>query len=274
MSETIKFSVVIPSYNRAHCILDAIESVLKQNYSNYEVIVVDDGSTDDTREKIKNIEHEKTIFFKELEHNRGPNIARNIGSEMANGDWLVFLDSDDKLTNNALWDIKESIDNSNCDLLFVPAVSIDGQNRSSYNDHSGYITYKEVFRRKLKNGIEIKGDHLPCVKRKVFLSVKFYENIIGGEGLTWKRIAKNNVFYTSSKSSLIVNSRGDDRLSELNNKNLNRILKIKIFDLQENFKDYIRLAPMSLISNIGKVVYYFVIINFNNVRNFWFNSNS
>lgn len=271
MLEDIKFSIIIPTYNRSYCVLNAIDSVFDQKYKNYEIIIVDDGSTDNTKREIEKIIVNNKVFFYESDENRGPNISRNIGADNSTGDWLVFLDSDDRLIDDALEKIKKCIINKKCDLLFIGASDFNGKDRSSYNKYSGYITYKEIFSGKLKNGMKIKGDHLPCVKKNVFQSVRFYEDIIGGEGLTWKRIAKKNIFYTSNENCLLVDSSGENRLSNLNNKNLRRILKIKIFDIKENFQDYLVIAPKMMIMNIGKIAYYFTIININNVRNFWFN---
>lgn len=85
-------SVVIPTYNRGYCIARAIESVLKQTMQDYEVIVVDDGSTDDTAEKLQ-------AFADRIAVVQGPHLgvseARNTGIRRASGEYLAFLDSDD-----------------------------------------------------------------------------------------------------------------------------------------------------------------------------------
>lgn len=88
-------SVIIPTYNRGHCIISAIESVQSQVYSNYEIIVVDDGSVDDTKcilsEHIRNC-HITYIY----QENKGVSAARNAGLRVAKGEWIAFLDSDDR----------------------------------------------------------------------------------------------------------------------------------------------------------------------------------
>jgi hypothetical protein len=85
-------SVVIPTYNRSHTIVDALESVFKQTYPIYEVIVVDDGSTDNTKEVITQYGDSITYFYQE---NSGPSVARNTGIKHATGELIAFLDSDD-----------------------------------------------------------------------------------------------------------------------------------------------------------------------------------
>jgi glycosyltransferase involved in cell wall biosynthesis len=89
------FSVIIPTYNRAHLVIEAIDSVLSQSYSHFEVIVVDDGSTDNTEQVIRDryFSHQKLIYFKKQHEERG--VARNFALKHAKGDYAVFLDSDD-----------------------------------------------------------------------------------------------------------------------------------------------------------------------------------
>lgn len=85
-------SVIIPTYNRAGYLLEAIESVLGQTYTGIEIIVVDDGSTDETRERLK--PYQDKIQYVYIE-NGGPARARNVGMKMARGKYIAFLDSDD-----------------------------------------------------------------------------------------------------------------------------------------------------------------------------------
>lgn len=88
-----KISVVIPAYNRAFCIADAIQSVLEQTMPVYEIIVVDDGSTDCTCDLVqKSFPDVRLLRF---EHNRGAQAARVAGILAARGTWIAFLDSDD-----------------------------------------------------------------------------------------------------------------------------------------------------------------------------------
>ena len=85
-------SVIIPVYNRANTICDAINSVLAQSYSNYEIILVDDGSTDNLKEVIFQYGDNITYVY---QNNSGASAARNNGIRRANGEFIAFLDSDD-----------------------------------------------------------------------------------------------------------------------------------------------------------------------------------
>lgn len=90
-----KASIVLPTYNRAHCIKRAINSVLQQSYIDFELIVVDDGSTDNTEDIVTQIQ-DKRIRYIKCEINRGANIVRNIGIKAAEGEIVMFQDSDDE----------------------------------------------------------------------------------------------------------------------------------------------------------------------------------
>lgn len=85
-------SVIIPTYNRAKFVVEAIESVLNQSFQNYELIVVDDGSSDGTRQALQPY---LSIIKYIYQENAGVSAARNTGIRAAKGEWLAFLDSDD-----------------------------------------------------------------------------------------------------------------------------------------------------------------------------------
>ncbi len=95
MHDTPFFSIVIPTYNRAHLIRKTIESVLAQEDQDFEVIVVDDGSEDNTEEVVRGVGDERVHYFKKDNAERGA--ARNYGAIRAQGRYVNFLDSDDVL---------------------------------------------------------------------------------------------------------------------------------------------------------------------------------
>lgn len=87
-------SVIIPTYNRANYILDAVESVCAQTYEDHEIIVIDDGSTDHTRDVLQPLIDDQRIIYVHQE-NSGVSSARNHGIRLAQGKYVAFLDSDD-----------------------------------------------------------------------------------------------------------------------------------------------------------------------------------
>jgi len=85
-------SVIIPTYNRANLITDTINSVLSQTYKNYEIIIIDDGSTDNTKEVLSPYMNKIAYIYQD---NQGASAARNTGIRYAKGEYIAFLDSDD-----------------------------------------------------------------------------------------------------------------------------------------------------------------------------------
>ena len=92
-AEAALVSVVIPCYNQAHFLGEAIESVLAQTYPHLEIVVVDDGSTDNTGEVAARYPGVRYV----RQENQGLAAARNTGLRHSSGDYLVFLDADDRL---------------------------------------------------------------------------------------------------------------------------------------------------------------------------------
>ncbi len=91
-------TIIIPTYNRCDVISRAIESVLTQTFGDYELVIVDDGSTDGSLDLIRRYSNEeKRVRYVAHDQNRGPSAARNTGIKAANGSYISFLDSDDKL---------------------------------------------------------------------------------------------------------------------------------------------------------------------------------
>lgn len=92
-------SIIIPTYNRAHFIKQAVESALIQTYQDFELIVVDDGSTDDTKQVLADYAGRLQYIY---QPNQGRSAARNRGIELAQGEYIAFLDSDDLWLPNKL----------------------------------------------------------------------------------------------------------------------------------------------------------------------------
>jgi glycosyltransferase involved in cell wall biosynthesis len=95
-----RVSVIIPTYNRAHFIAEAIRSVLSQTYRDFEIIVVDDGSTDNTKEVVNSFKDHHIRYI--YQDNQRVCVARNNGIEVSKGEYIVLLDSDDVLMEKAI----------------------------------------------------------------------------------------------------------------------------------------------------------------------------
>ncbi len=95
----VRFSVLIPAYNREVYVAQAVNSVLSQTFTGFEVVVVDDGSTDNTLKVLESYGNRIRVL---RQLNRGPEVARNAAAEVSRGEYLVLLDSDDLLLPDAL----------------------------------------------------------------------------------------------------------------------------------------------------------------------------
>ena len=96
----VHISIIIPTYNRAQYVVRAVRSALEQTYQNVEVIVVDDGSIDDTQLSLATLSDPRLRIIKQ--DNGGVSAARNTGIAAALGEWVAFLDDDDSWMPNKL----------------------------------------------------------------------------------------------------------------------------------------------------------------------------
>ena len=96
-------SIVIPCFNSEKTIIRALLSVVKQTYKHYEIIIVDDGSTDNTKELVQEFFKDKKTKYQYIyQKNSGPSCARNNGVQNAKGEYIAFLDSDDEWCKDKL----------------------------------------------------------------------------------------------------------------------------------------------------------------------------
>ena len=117
------FTIIIPSFNRAHVIERSIQSVLNQRFSDFEIIVVDDGSTDNTKQVISNFEDSRLRYV--YQKNSGVCSARNHGVSEAFADYVTFLDSDDYVTENWLTDFYYGFISNDTDFVFCDMIHVN-----------------------------------------------------------------------------------------------------------------------------------------------------
>ena len=92
-----KISVVVPIYNSENSLDVCLESIVRQNYKNFEIILIDDGSTDKSQEICRQYQKEYQNVYYYYQLNSGVSVARNVGIDKATGDLIYFMDSDDIL---------------------------------------------------------------------------------------------------------------------------------------------------------------------------------
>jgi glycosyltransferase involved in cell wall biosynthesis len=122
------FSIVVPCYNRADIVRETILTILKQEYQDFELILVDDGSRDNTGEVVAQIIDSRVRYFYKENGERGA--ARNYGAQQARGKYINFFDSDDEMYLNHLRVVKEFVDqNGEVEVVHTGYERLDGQDR-------------------------------------------------------------------------------------------------------------------------------------------------
>jgi len=120
-------SIIIPTYNRAHLIRETLDSVLAQTYSNWECIIIDDGSTDETNSLLtKYCAKDSRFQYQHRPNNRpkGANACRNYGFELSKGEYINWFDSDDLMMINKLELQVENILKNNCDFVIAKSINL------------------------------------------------------------------------------------------------------------------------------------------------------
>lgn len=121
MNYSVKVSVVIPVYNTEVYIQDTLDCILRQSLSSIEVIVIDDGSTDNSYQVITSLAKKDPRVKVYRQENKGQSEARNFGLKLAQGEFIYFMDSDDLLETGTFQDCYTVCTNNNLDFLFFDA---------------------------------------------------------------------------------------------------------------------------------------------------------
>lgn len=182
-------SVIVPCYNAEKYIKKTLESILNQTIDNLELIIVDDGSKDDTIKEVSKILKASTIDYKIISKlNGGVSSARNEGLKNSHGKYIYFLDSDDYIQNNMLELMIQKIESCNADIVFCgyDYVNEEGISYKQYDKEYNYITElstgEAVFKKILDNSIHIWTGSI-VYKRSLLIdnSIEYYEGCNYGE---------------------------------------------------------------------------------------------
>lgn len=194
----------MPTYNRANLIIDSIKTAIAQDYQNFEIIVVDDGSTDNTEEVVLSLQHPKIIYHKKKNEERA--VARNTGTQLAKGDYVTFFDSDDCLYPNHLSEAVKLIEKKQSPEIIYLAYNVMDINKTIIKEQ---IIYRKTdFNKKLIN-----GNYLSCngvfLRKDVALQHPFNTNrtLSASEDYDlWLRLAaRYTIHYSSVITSSILN---------------------------------------------------------------------
>lgn len=193
-----KFSIVIPVFNKEPYIKECLKSVLSQRNDDYEIIVVDDGSTDNSANIIKNLNSEKIRYI--YKKNGGVSSARNLGIREANGEWITFIDADDIMYPIAL-EVYNSLIHKYPEAKVVVA-SVD-QNRKKYPSMNyDYIVKDYPYSDAInyaKNGFSLICSDCICIRRDLLDKTNgFNEKFSHGEDMDlWYRLSLETSFAKS-----------------------------------------------------------------------------
>lgn len=213
MNITPTVSVIIPTYNRAHLIEDAVRSVLTQSFTSLEVIVVDDGSTDGTSQIFDSIKDPRVVYMP-LKKNMGRSFARNEALKIARGDYIAFLDSDDLFLPKKLeLQVNYLEKNPDVAMVYTHANCIDLIRNIKIDYHateSGYIYEHIAFFVPLTILLPT-----VMVRREVFKQVGEFDTKMHRFEDTdmWRRISRDNIIHALPEYTCLIRTHDDNTLT-------------------------------------------------------------
>ncbi|WP_022770306.1 glycosyltransferase [Butyrivibrio sp. NC2007] len=186
----MKFSIIVPTYNVEKYLSKCLESILAQTCSDWEAICIDDGSTDSSSIILKRFAEQDLRFRVISQTNQGLAETRNVGIRAAQGDWLLFVDSDDFIRNDTLEILNKTLVEDNLDAIsFETEILYEGDSRERDNKDSWYYKYhdypnttsgEKLFEKMMRNNEYCDSACLLAVKKKWILDsdLFFYKGIL------------------------------------------------------------------------------------------------
>ena len=196
----IKFSVVIPLYNKGQSIVNTVLSVLNQSYQNFEIVIINDGSTDSSVDAVKTINDERIRLIHQ--ENQGVSAARNRGIKEACYEWIAFLDGDDLWEVNHLEEIIKMMATFPNEKVYVTSFEFsDKRKMFKHERKSSIFKIDNYFKEAIKENLL--WTSIVVVHAQCFIDVGgFNVNLNRGEDLDlWARLAKK---YNIIKSVVIT----------------------------------------------------------------------
>jgi len=236
-------SVIITTYNRADLLPRAIGSVLNQTYQNFELIIVDDGSIDNTEKVVKSFDDRRVIYHRH-EKNKGVLAAKNTGFDLVKGEYFCFLDDDDELLPEALeTGVSKMIELSPQEVKIVRFDAIDaetGRFSGSGPKKEGYISYEDLLCGR------VGGDYWGMMHKDYIGDNRFDESLWAGEGILWLRLHRQHKgYYVPKVLYKAYRRRASERLSSYAQilKHIPRIIVTRKVFLQEYGEELEHLCP-------------------------------
>jgi glycosyltransferase involved in cell wall biosynthesis len=213
-------TVIVITYNRASTLDRALRSILAQTHTDLDVVIVDDGSTDGTKELLKGVTDSRVRVFRH-ERNRGITAARNTGLDAIKGEWFTFVDSDDEIVPDAVATLVSVVREVDPLITHVECNCIDAD--------TGAFTGEGLDRDQPLDEATIVGkmrhDHWGIMRSDLLGEDRFNENLPGYEDTLWTRVRRRAKSYYLHKGLKIVYRGGADRASVTT---LNNALSAKV----------------------------------------------
>ena len=195
-------SVVMATYNRAGTLPRAIDSVLGQTYADWELIVVDDGSTDETAATLAAYADERIRVFRH-DGNRGVTAAKNTGLDHVRGEWFTTFDSDDEMVLDALAVMFECAQRTGATAITCNCLeSWTGKMTGSGHSGDGWLSMEETAR--------CQGEHWGLTQTSLLGDLRFDERLPGSEETVWLKINGNARRYYVHRALRIYHIEGEE----------------------------------------------------------------
>ena len=198
--ERCEFSIIIPVYNAASFLETCLNSIMRQSFTNWELLIIDDGSTDCSWEIISAFQKKDNRIKAFQQENKGPGSARNIGIDNAVGEYIIFIDSDDYIDSDYLNLLEEC--KRKCDVVFIDVLRVDEKgNAIELEKMSDYHAYdKDSLLRSVMTGKIPWGGVRKVVRRELIERHGIrYSNIRIGE----EAVFSFNVLYWSKQYTFL-----------------------------------------------------------------------
>lgn len=171
----IEVSIIVPVYNTEQYLNACIKSVLKQSYNNFELILINDGSIDNSEKICHNFCEEDERIRLVSQSNKGVSVARNVGIELSKGKYVMFLDSDDELLDDALLILINLIKEYNADLASGRRVYVGNKSENNKSIEIELFENKDALIQHLKYDRRFTGCHGKLFSREIIGQTRFYD---------------------------------------------------------------------------------------------------
>lgn len=274
----IQLSIIIPVYNVQAYLEECLNSIVNQNIDNFEIIVINDGSTDGSEDIIDKFTRRYKFIKKVNKKNGGPGAARNIGIKLAAGKYIGFIDSDDYIEKNMFKNMLDIAEKTDSDIIMCDVELFKDNER----EKKWYLSTKKKNYNKIINNEDVLKLYLSdrikgfawnkIYKRSIFIE----NNIVYEEGVYYEDIYMSLILFTYAKKIYLVNKAyykyrqrdgnitsgiTEKHLEDYNNntkKSINFMNENKLF---EELTDYKKAFEVSFMNSILEL--YYKHFNFN-----------